>query len=184
MKKYAILLAGVLCLALSACRTQSAYDRNDPDQDYERFINSHVFAACEAVGQPYARYSLAELLKRPQQDNPYYKIRFINGPCKGSTVWTPHVILKTQPVEDATLIQTGTLVLRNFDNPKNPQDKSITSHWNVGVVLGTDRAKKGILDIGFPRDKNDFFPARESIYAHNLRTIMEPVTQDVRHFIH
>lgn len=183
MNKYTAVVGAVLCLALSACRTQPAYDRNDPNQDYERFINSHVFAACQAVGKPYARYSLAQLLQRPQDDSPYYKIRFVNGPCKGTTAWTTQVILQTQPVEDATLIETGTLVLRNFDNPKQPYDKSLTDHWNVGVVLDNERAKKGILDVGFPRDRNDFFPARESVYSHNLRTITKPVLKDVRQFV-
>ena len=53
----------------------------------------------------------------------------------------------------------------------------------MGVVLGTDRARKGILDIGFPRDHNDFFPARESVYVHNLRTIEQPAFKDIRNFI-
>ena len=93
-----------------------------------------------------------------------------------------HIITKTRPIEDAALIETGTMVIRNFDNPKQ-QDKNITDHWNVGVVLATDRAKKGILAIGFPRDSNDFFPARESVYVHNVRTIEQPAFKDIRNFI-
>ena len=182
-KKYAVLATVLLCLCLVSCRKQTAYDRNDPNQDYERFINSHVFAACEAVGHPYARYSLAELLQRPSDNSPEYKVTFINGPCKGVTAWTTDVIVKTSPVDDATLITTGTAVLRNFDNPKEPYDKNTTDHWNVGIVMGTDRAKQGILDLGFPRDRNDFFPSRESVYAHNVRYIISPKGKDVRKFI-
>ncbi len=184
MKKTIPLLVAAICLFVGACRTQPTYDRNDPNQDYERFLNSHVFAACENVGQFSARYSLADLLQRPQNDSAYYKVRFINGPCKGVKAQTTSVILKTQPIENASLIETGTLVLRNYDNPKDPQDATVTSHWNVGVVLDTSRAKKGILDVGFPRDRNDFFPARESVYVHNLRLITQPTVKDVRHFIH
>ena len=98
-------------------------------------------------------------------------------------MWTSDVILKTSPVDDATLIPTGTAVLRNFDNPKEPYDKDTTDHWNVGVVMGTSRAKQGIIDLGFPRDRNDFFPARESVYAHNVRYIISPKGKDVRKFI-
>lgn len=183
IKKCALLAVIALCLSLTACRKQTTYDRNDPNQDYERFINSHVFAACEAVGHPYARYSLAELLKRPSDDSPDYKVTFINGPCKGVTAWTTDVILKTSPVDDPTLIPTGTVVLRNYDNPKNPQDKNVTDHWNIAVVVDNSRAKQGILDLGFPRDRNDFFPSRESVYAHNVRYILSPKGKDIRRFI-
>lgn len=182
MKKWIFPLVFCTCLLLTACHKKTTYNRYDPDQSYERFINSHVFAACEAYEKPYARYSLAQLVKRPADNSPYYKIKFINGPCKGITVQTTHVITKTNPIEEASLIETGTMVIRNFDNPKH-QDKNLTDHWNVGVVVGTDRAKKGILDIGFPRDRNDFFPARESVYIHNVRTIEKPVFKDIRNFI-
>ena len=183
IKKYAVLAAVALSISLGACHKENTYDRNDPNQDYERFINSHVFAACEAVGQPYARYSLAELVKRPSDDSPAYKVKFINGPCKGVTATTTDVILKTTPVEDAALIPTGSLVLRNFDNPKDPYDKNTTDHWNTAVVTGTSRAKQGIIDLGFPRDRNDFFPSRESVYVHNVRYIVSPKAKDVRKFI-
>lgn len=181
-KKYVILAGLVLCLSFAACH-KTTYDRNDPNQDYERFINSHVFAACEAVGRPYARYSLAKLLQRPANNSSDYKITFVNGPCKGVTVWTTEVITKTAPVDDAQLVPTGTIVLRNFDNPKEPYDKDVTDHWNTAVVVGNDRAKQGILDLGFPRDSNDFFPSRESVYAHNVRYIVSPKGKDIRNFI-
>ena len=181
-KKY-VVLATILLFLCAACRKQNEYDRDYPDQAYERFINSHVFAACEAVGHPYARYSLAELLQRPSDNSSEYKITFVNGPCKGVTVWTSDVILKTSPVDDATLIATGTAVQRNFDNPIEPYEKDTTDHWNVGVVMGTSRAKQGIIDLGFPRDRNDFFPARESVYAHNVRYIISTKGKDVRKLI-
>ncbi len=183
LKKYSIWGIVGLCLLVGACRQQIAYDRNDPDLSYEKFINSHVFAACENVGQPYARYSLAKLLVRPSKNSDYYKITFTNGPCQGQTVWTTDIILKTQPVEDASLLTAGTVVLRNFDNPKEPYDKDLTDHWNVGVVMDTSRTGKGIVDLGFPRDRNDFFPARESSYIHNVRYIVQPKRTDVRHFL-
>lgn len=183
IKKYTVFILVLCCLAGGACRKQQS-DRYDPQQTYERFINSHVFAACEAVGTPQARYSLATVLQRPQEYNsPYYKIRFVNGPCKGAVVWTKELIRKTSPVEDASVIPTGTVVLRNFDNPKNPYDKDITDHWNLAVVVGKERADKRILDLGFPRDKNDFFPARESIYMHNIRLPAQPAPKDIRQFI-
>ena len=184
MKKFAVWTLILASLFTLSCR-KNTYDRFDPNQDFERFINAHVFAACEAVDKPYARYSLATLLQRPGDYEPYedyYKVKFINGPCKGNVVWTPYVILKTRPVEDPTLLQTGTLVLRNFDNPKQ-QDIYQTGHWNLAVVMGTDRAQKGIVDLGFPRDRNDFFPARESAYVHNVRTVVQPALKDVRRFI-
>lgn len=184
MKKFVVLAVIMASLFAVSCR-KNTYDRFDPNQDYERFINAHVFAACEAVDKPYARYSLANIIKRPGDYTPYedyYKVQFINGPCKGISVWTKYVILKTRPVEDASLLESGTLVIRNFDNPQS-QDINVTDHWNLAVVMGTDRAKKGIVDLGFPRDRNDFFPARESAYIHNVRTVVKPDLKDVRNFI-
>ena len=184
MKKFAVWALVIAGLFTLSCR-KNTYDRFDPNQDYERFINAHVFAACEFIDKPYARYSLADVLQRPG-DNPayedYYKVKFINGPCKGITVWTKYLILKTSPIEDASLLKPGTLVIRNFDNPSK-QDIYQTGHWNLAVVMGTDRAKKGIVDLGFPRDRNDFFPARESVYVHNVRYVVKPALKDVRNFI-
>ncbi len=184
MKKCVFLVGLIFALSLAACRKQTTVERNDPNETYEHFINSHVFAACEAVGTPHARYSMADLLKRPSDDFPYYKVKFVNGPCKGVTATTTDVILKTSAVDDAALIPTGTLVLRNFDNPSEPYDKNSTDHWNIAVVMGTERAKKGVIDLGFPRDRNDFFPARESVYTHNVRYIVSPKVKDVRKFIY
>ena len=41
----------------------------------------------------------------------------------------------------------------------------------------------GILDVEFPRDRNDFMPAREGAYVHNVRYITKPDVQDVRTFL-
>ena len=184
IQKYLVLLVAVSSMVLAGCHKQQQTQRNDPYQDYERFINSHVFAACENVGTPYARYSLASIIQRPQRENsPYYKIRFVNGPCEGWTGWTQEIIRQTSPLENASFLPEGTVVIRNFDNPKDPFDKDVTGHWNLAVVMGTQRADKGIIDLGFPRDKNDFFPARESIYVHNIRTIQAPAVKDIRQFI-
>ena len=101
MKRWIFPVVFCISLLTAACQSTNTYDRNDPNQSYERFINSHVFAACEAYEKPYARYSLAELIKSPAHNSPEYKIKFINGPCKGITVNTTHVITKTQPIEDA-----------------------------------------------------------------------------------
>ncbi len=181
-KNWILALLALGGLTLAACRHKMP-ERYDPNQSYERFLNTHVFAKCEAVNTPNARYSLANVLKRPEHDMDYYKVQFINGPCKGVAVWTRDLILKTAPVEDTSAIPTGTVVLRNFDNPKEPFNKDITDHWNAAVVLSTDRADHGILDVGFPRDRNDFFPARESIYLHNIRLIKKPILKDIRQFI-
>jgi len=43
---------------------------------------------------------------------------------------------------------------------------------------------QGIVDLEFPRDKNDFNPAREGVYLHNARYIVAPEVKDVRTFIH
>ena len=185
MKKIAVWMLIITGLFTVSCRKNNTYDRFDPNQDYERFINSHVFAACEFVDKPYARYSLANIVARPGDNSAYedyYKVKFINGPCKGVAVWTPFIILKTRPVEDPSLLQTGTWVIRNYENPKT-HDLYQTDHWNLGVVVGTSRAKKGIVDIAFPRDKNDFFPARESVRIQNVRTVVKPALKDVRTFI-
>ena len=184
MKKFVLALLVICTVFAIACRTKkvSPYDREDPDQSYERYITTHVFAACTDIGKPYATYSLAQLNKMPSNDDPHYKVTFINGPCKGKVLWTKDVILKTEPVEDG-LVQTGTVVLRNYHNPKDPYDKDHTDRWHKAVVIGTTRQNKGILDLAFPRDKNDFNPAREGIYTHNVRYILEPQVKDIRTFL-
>lgn len=183
MKKSLGLLLLCVCLSLTACHNKkSPYNRTDDKQDYERFINTHVFAPCLNEGQPYAMYSLAELKKRPSEDNPNYKVFFINGPCKGKVLWTEDIILKTEPVGTGAL-PTGTVILRNYWNPQTPFDKEKTDRWHKGVVISTERIDKGILDMSFPRDRNDFIPAREGVYLHNARYIVKPQVKDVRTFL-
>ncbi len=184
MKKILPWFALSIVLCLTACQHKnSPYNRTDDKQDYEHFINSHIFAACLNEGQPYATYSLAKLNKRPSKNSDHYKITFTNGPCKGQVRWTKQVILKTEPV-GADELPTGTVLLRNYWNPKEPFNQEKTDRWNVGVVTNNSRLNQGIVDLAFPRDKNDFAPAREGIYLHNTRYIVTPQVKDVRQFIH
>ena len=185
MRKFLSLF--LLCtLILSAgCfwKKSSPYNRNSDKDDYERFLSRYIFAACLNIDKPYATYSLAHLNKRPAKNDPRYKVTFVNGPCKGMTVMTPYVITKTEPLTSVD-IPRGTLLLRNYWNPKEPFDKERTDRWHVGVVSNTSRVGKGIIDLEFPRDRQDFNPARESVYVHNARYIKAPELKDVRTFIH
>lgn len=180
MKKFAYLL-GFFLLIAAACQT-TPYEREDPHQEYEKYINSHIFAACNNDGKAYATYSLAYLNKRPSERDPYYKVTFVDGPCKGSSRWTKDVILKTEPAEDGFL-ELGQVVLRNYENPASRDDKSQTSRWHKGVISNISRQNKGIVTLTFPRDSQDFNAARESVYTHNVRFIIEPRVKDVRTFL-
>ena len=177
------LICSVMLLAGCHSKKESPYNRTDNKQDYERFLNTHVFAACQNEGKSYALYSLADLKKRPSDNDPRYKVKFINGPCDGKTVWTEDVILKTAAVGKADPITKGTVVLRNYWNPKQGSDQEHTDRWHKAVVSSTSRLEKGILDVEFPRDRNDFMPAREGAYVHNVRYITKPDVQDVRTFL-
>lgn len=173
-------------MLLAAChqQKQSPYNRTDDKQDYERLLRTHIFAACLDEGKPYATYSLANLNKRPSNDDPRYKVTFVNGPCDGKTIWTTDVILKTEPVGSGEPLPTGTVLLRNYWNPQKPFDQEKTDRWHKGVVVDTQRRAKGIIDLAFPRDRNDFMPAREGVRAHNVRYIISPQTKDVRTFLY
>ena len=98
-------------------------------------------------------------------------------------MWTTHVIVKTQPVGTEPLPR-GTVLLRNYWNPKDPFDKEKTDRWHIGIVSNNTRVDKNIVDLEFPRDRNDFNPAREGIYLHNARYIVTPEIKDVRTFLH
>ena len=182
-------LLGILMLGLMVCAVgchtekESDYDRYATDENYERFLEKYVFAACSNANRPQALYSLASLRKRPANDDPRYKVTFVNGPCEGKTVWTTDVILKTEPI-GAGELPRGTTVLRNYWNPQEPADKEKTDRWHIGVVSNTSRLEQGIVDVEFPRDRNDFNPAREGVYLHNVRYIVAPKISDVRTFIH
>lgn len=185
MKKLLGFLFVSSLLVLAGCHSQpkeSPYNRTDNKQDYERLLRIHIFAACENIGKPYATYSLATLNKRPSDDNPYYKVTFFNGPCKGKVLWTKDVLLKTAPV-GAEPLPKGTILLRNFWNPQEPYDQEKTDRWHIGVVSSSERLDKGIVDLEFPRDSNDFMPAREGVYLHNVRYITKPEVQDIRTFL-
>lgn len=169
----------------AACHSEkkSPYDRTSNTTDYENFLGNYIFAACENPDQPTGLYSLATLRKRPANDDPRYKVTFFNGPCKGKTIWTTKVILKTEPLSSGELPR-GTVLLRNYWNPKEPFNQEKTDRWHLGVVSGTSRLNKGIVDLEFPRDRNDFNPAREGVYVHNVRYIVVPEMKDIRTFIH
>ena len=184
MKKLLGLLLLGTCLGLVACHTEkSPYDRTDDKQDYEYYMRNHILAACQNEDKPYALYSMADLLKRPSNNDPHYKVTFINGPCRGRTVWTTHVILKTEPAEGGEL-PTGTVLLRNYHNPVEPYNKEKTDRWHIGIVSDNSRVNQGVIDLSFPRDEHDFIPARESVYLHNARYVVSPQIKDVRTFIH
>ncbi|MBR4355664.1 MAG: hypothetical protein IKP96_03745 [Elusimicrobiaceae bacterium] len=177
-----LVLGALLCIAGCHTEKSSPYNRNSAQDDYEHFLGKHIFAACTNSEYPYASYSLANLRKTPSDNDPRYKVTFVNGPCKGQTIWTTRVILKTQPVGTEN-IPRGTVLLRNYWNPKEPYNQEKTDLWNLGVVSNNSRLEKGIVDLEFPRDANDFNPARESLYLHNVRYIEKPQVKDVRTFI-
>lgn len=184
MKKIVSLFILCSLLGLTGCQHKNTpYNRTDNKQDYEHFMSSHIFAACLNEGKPYATYSLAKLNKRPSKDDNRYKVTFTNGPCKGQVKWTTHVILKTEPI-DGDELPTGSILLRNYWNPKEPYNQEQTDRWNLGVVTNNSRVGQGIIDLAFPRDRNDFNPAREGIYIHNTRRVVSPQVKDVRQFIH
>ena len=183
MKRFfGILLFSALVLAGCLWNKQEPYNRTSDKEDYERFLNRYIFAACINIDKPYATYSLAQVNKRPSNNDPRYKVTFANGPCKGMTVMTQYVITKTEPVE-LDNIPRGTLLLRNYWNPQDPYDKERTDRWHVGVVSNNSRVSKGIIDLEFPRDRQDFNPAREAVYLHNARYIKAPEMKDIRTFI-
>ncbi len=177
-----ILLSSFVLLAGCHSQKQSPYNRTDNKQDYERLFRTHIFAACQNEGKPYALYSLANLNKKPTEKDPRYKVTFVNGPCDGKTIWTTDVLLKTAPV-GAEQLPKGTVLLRNYWNPKKPYDQEKTDRWHKGVVSDNQRLEQGIVDLEFPRDRNDFIPAREGAFLHNVRYVMEPEAKDVRTFL-
>lgn len=177
-----LFISSVILLAGCHAKQEAFYHRTSDKQDYERFLGTHLFAACLNEGKPSAVYSLANLNKRPTNNDPRYKVTFVNGPCKGKTVLTKDVLLKTAPV-GAEYLPKGTVLLHNYNNPKNAFDKEKTDRWDIGIVTGTTRADKGIVDLEFPRDRNDFMPAREGAYLHNVRYITQPEVKDARTFL-
>ena len=182
MKKFFSLVVVFALLSAVGCASKKSYNRTSDKEDFERFLQRYVFAACSDYTQPYATYSLARLHKKISADEQLYKVTFENGPCKGNTVVTPYVITKTEHMTTGD-VPLGTVVLRNYWNPREPFNREKLDHWNIGVVSSTSRINQGIIDLSFPRDKQDFNPAREGIFLHNVRYIKAPEIKDVRTFI-
>ena len=187
MKKliFAVCLLGSL-ITLAAChkketRQDTSYNRNATADTYERNFSRNIFAACVNPGTTYTTYSLAHLDSKPNDCETRYKVTFVNGPCKGKTIYTNDVILKTSPVEGGQLAK-GDIVLRDFWNPNIlDTDTDKLDHWNVGVVYDTSRLQKdGVVELEFPRDRNDFMAPREFIYVQNIRYIEKPVQKPLR----
>ena len=176
-----IILLGALTFGCHQEKEEPAsYNRPFNADSYERNFRSHVFAACMNEGKPYATYSLARINKKPNECDPRYKVTFANGPCKGETVWTTDVIERTSPVGGGQLLK-GQVVLRDYWNPRTlDRDTDELDRWNRGVVYDTSRIEDGIVELEFPRDKNDFMAAREFIFLHNIRYIQKPEQKDPR----
>ena len=183
MKK--IFLSFCLCIAagmLCGCHgeKQSPYERNPQPDSYERNFTRNIFASCYNSGKWYATYALAHLDAKPTDCDPRYKVTFVNGPCKGRTIYTTDVILKTSPVDGGQLIK-GDIVLRDFWNPRKLNaDTENLDRWNRAVVYDTSRMDKGVVELEFPRDSNDFMAPREFIYVQNVRYIDEPKPKEMR----
>lgn len=175
----------VFAVALAGCHQEkqeepAPYNRPFNADTYERNFSSNVFAACMSEGKPYATYSLARLNQKPTECDPRYKVTFVNGPCEGKTVWTEDVIEKTSPVGGGQLVK-GQVVLRNYWNPRKlDKDTVQLDRWNRGVVYDTSRMDEGVVELEFPRDKNDFMAAREFIFLHNVRYIEKPEQKEPR----
>lgn len=182
MKK--IVLAICIGLPLMAgCfqhQTEAPYNRNNPQNEYERTFRKYVFASCINEGKFYATYALAQVNAKPTDCDPRYKVTFVNGPCKGETILTTDVITKTAPVANTPLTK-GEIVLRDFWNPKKgiPELEDM-DRWNRAVVYDTSRMEQGVVELEFPHDKNDFMAPREFIFVRNVRFIQEPEQKDIR----
>lgn len=184
MKKM-ILPVVFLLAALAGCHQEkkedpAPYNRAFRADSYERNFSSHIFAACLSEGKPYATYSLARLNRKPTECDPRYKVTFANGPCEGKTIFTTDVIEKTAPVGGGRLVK-GDVVLRDYWNPRKlDKDTARLDRWNRGVVYDTSRMDEGVVELEFPRDKNDFMAAREFIFLHNVRYIQKPEKKEPR----
>lgn len=174
----------LLSLCLAACHQQKQepvpYNRQARADEYERNFRSNIFASCLNEGKFYSTYALAHLDRKPTECDPRYKVTFVNGPCAGKTIFTTDVIEKTSPVDGGQLIK-GDVVLRNFWNPRKlDKDTEKLDRWNRAVVYDTSRMSEGVVELEFPRDRNDFMAAREFIFLHNVRYIQKPEKKDPR----
>lgn len=177
-----VLLAVVISFAgcHTAHKQEAPYDRHAQADTYERNFRSNVFASCASEGTFYSTYSLARIKAKPTECEPRYKVTFLNGPCKGKTIFTRDVIEKTSPAQGGLLLK-GQVVLRNFNNPRKlNKDTDTLGHWNRAVVYDTSRQEQGVVELAFPRDSNDFMAPREFIYIQNIRYIEKPAVKDPR----
>ena len=186
MKKI-ILSVCLVCavLSMTACQAtqekkETPYDRRAAIDEHERIFRRYIFASCVNSDQFYATYALAHLDAKPTQKDSRYKVTFVNGPCKGKTIRTNDVILKTSSVGGGQLPK-GTVVLRNYNNPRQlSTETDELASWHRAVVYDTSRLDQGIVELEFPRDRNDFMAPREFIYVQNIRYIDEPEQKDIR----
>lgn len=181
MKKI-ILPILLLSFFAAACHTEkeAPYNRQFTPDSYERNFQNNVFASCLNQGKPYSTYSLARVNRKPTDCDPRYKVTFLNGPCEGRSVYTQDVITKTSPVNGGQLVK-GEVVLRNYWNPRKlDKDTAQLDRWGRGIVYDTSRMDEGVVELEFPRDKNDFMAAREFIFLHNVRYIHQPEQKDPR----
>ena len=175
-----VCLLALIVAFSSGCRHESPYNRNAEPDSYERIFRRNIFVACVEPGKFYATYALAHLDSKPNENNPHYKVTFVNGPCKGKTIYTDDVILKTSPIDGGSLVK-GDIVLRDYWNPRElSTDVDSLNHWNRGVVYDTSRMDKGVVELEFPRDRNDFMAPREFIYIQNVRYIEKPQQKEMR----
>ncbi len=182
MKKLilALLVSGAVLAGCHQEQKEAPYNRHAKADSYERNFRSNVFASCLNQGKFYSSYSLAHLDRKPTECDPRYKVTFVNGPCQGKTIFTTDVIEKTSPVAGGQLVK-GDVVLRNYWNPRTPEnDTQSLDRWNRGVVYDTSRMDEGVVELEFPRDKNDFMAAREFIFLHNVRYIQKPEKKEPR----
>lgn len=185
MKKFILPVCLLLVLACGCHqeKQEAPYNRASASNDYERTFRNHIFASCIDTGKFYATYALAHVDAKPTECDPRYKVTFVNGPCKGKTILTEDVIVKTSPIGGGQLVK-GDVVLRDFWNPKkHPTNIEDMDRWNRGVVYDTSRREKGVIELEFPRDRNDFMATREFIFLQNIRYIEKPEPKDPRIFL-
>lgn len=183
MKKFILPLL-VLSFCIAGCqhsqKQEEPYNRTSSSDGYERNFRRNIFAACVNPDKPYATYSLAHVNAKPTEEDPRYKVTFVNGPCEGKTIYSSDFIDKTSPVGHGRLVK-GTVVLRDYYNPRKLNaETAALDHWNVGIVYDTSRLEEGVVELEFPRDRNDFMAAREFIFLQNVRYIDKPQKKDPR----
>jgi len=175
-----LLMAATFLCGCHAQKEETPYNRAYLPDTYERNFRKYIFASCSDSEKFYATYSLAHLDAKPTECEPTYKVTFVNGPCNGQTIRTNDVILKTSPIGSGQLVK-GDIVLRDYWNPRVLNKNTHTlDRWNRGVVYDTSRREQGVIELEFPRDKNDFMAPREFVYLQNVRYIEKPQSKEMR----